>query len=94
MKFIHIAVKERNGRYKRVPGGPFPITPDQLEQARAAFQKELAVCPDLMGIKVSPQTAARDILKTYAPHLDNMDNCMLGFAVSAPAYRIIESDEP
>ena len=85
---IRIFVREENyakkgrGRWKEVPNGPFPITPEQLAEARRRYQAEWSVCPDLSGIKVSPQTTARAILRDIVPNISDFDAGMIGFAVS------------
>lgn len=73
----------RRGRWTEVPNGPFPITLAQLDEARQLYKAEWDACMDpLSGIKQSPQTAARDILKQVAPYLSDFDRGMIGFAVS------------
>ena len=81
----------RNGRtWNEVPNGPFPITPAQLEACRASFQAELAAAPALGGARMSPQTAARDILRTQVPQLSDFDRMMVGFAVTSHTVRTEE----
>jgi len=76
--------------WREIPNGPFPLTEEQLTVARQAFAAELAVCPDLTGVKMSPQTAARDLLKQAAPQLSDFDAAMIGFAVSNDRVRVEE----
>lgn len=81
MEYLRIWIKE--GReWREVENGPFPITGEQLEQAREAFRLELAQAKPLHGANHAPQTAARAILKTVAPKLADFDCLMVGFAVT------------
>ena len=75
-------------RWTEVPNGPFPISREQLAEARRLYQAEWAACPDLSGVKVSPQTTARALLRQVAPALSDFDAGMLGFAVSNDRIRI------
>ena len=77
-------------RWAEVPNGPFPITAAQLREARRLYQAEWATCPDLMGVKVSPQTTARAILREVVPGLSDFDAGMVGFAVSNDRVRTEE----
>lgn len=77
-------------RWTEVPNGPFPITAEQLEEARRRYQAEWAICPDLSGVKVSPQTTARAILRDVCPTISDFDAGMLGFAVSNCRVRVEE----
>jgi len=81
-------------RWTLLDNGPFPITEDQLGEARRRFQDELAACPDLSGVKMSPQTTARAILHEVAPLLSDFDAMMLGFAVSTDRIRWTETAGP
>jgi hypothetical protein len=69
-------------RWVEIPNGPFPITPEQMNEARRRYTEEWNRCAPLEGVRMSPQTTARDILKDVAPHLNDFDRGMLGFAVS------------
>ena len=73
---------------QRVPNGPFPITREQLIEARKRYREEWARTPDLTGVKVSPQTTARAILRDIVPTLSDFDAGMIGFAVSADKVRV------
>ena len=75
-----------------MPNGPFPITREQLDEARRQYKAEWDACSDpLSGIKMSPQTAARDILKNVAPKLSDFDKGMIGFAVSNDRVKVEEA---
>jgi hypothetical protein len=76
-------------RWTAIPNGPFPISEAALHEARRRYQAEWAVCPELTGVKVSPQTTARALLREVAPHLSDFDAGMLGFAVSNDRMRIV-----
>lgn len=79
--------------WREIPNGPFPLTEEQLMEARRRFQAELAVCPDLSGAKISPQTACRAILKEVVPTLSDFDAAMVGFAVSNDKVRVEEDHD-
>lgn len=72
---------------QRVPNGPFPITQQQLDEARRRYREEWAATPDLTGVRVSPQTTARAILREVVPGISDFDAGMIGFAVSADKVR-------
>jgi hypothetical protein len=80
---IHIFVNR-----ERVPNGPFPITPAQLAEARRLYREEWNRTPDLTGVRVSPQTTARAILRDVVPGISDFDAGMIGFAVSADRVRV------
>jgi hypothetical protein len=80
-------------RWTNVPNGPFPITREQLDEARRRYRAEWDVCPDLSGVKVAPQTTARAILKDVAPALSDFDAGMIGFAVSNDRVRVYDYKE-
>ena len=86
---IHVFDRTQR-RWVEVPNGPFPITREQLAEARRLYQEEWAVCPDLSGVKMSPQTTARALLRQVAPTLTDFDAVMLGFAVSNDRIRTEE----
>lgn len=70
-------------KWRELENGPFPVTRDQLMAARKTFVDELKATKNrLEGAWMSPQTAARDILKKQIPTLSDFDALMLGFAVS------------
>jgi hypothetical protein len=73
---------------ERIPNGPFPITREQLEEARRLYREEWARTPDLTGVRVSPQTTARALLRDIVPALSDFDAGMIGFAVSADKVRV------
>jgi len=73
--------------WKELENGPFPLTGAQLESSRTAFARELEASGPLSGARMSPQTAARDILRTEAPALNDFDRLMVGFAVSCDRVR-------
>jgi hypothetical protein len=75
-------------RWTVVENGPFPITQDQLMEARRRYEAEWYACDDLSGVKMSPQTTARAILHEVAPQLSDFDAMMIGFAVSNPRIRM------
>ena len=77
-------------RFVEIPNGPFTITKDQLMTARSAFADELAVATALTGARVSPQTAARDILMRLAPQVPEFDRLLVGFAVTSKSIRVEE----
>jgi hypothetical protein len=84
---IHVFDQTRR-RWTEIPNGPFPITREQLDEARRLYQAEWAICPDLSGVKMSPQTTARALLHQVAPQLDDFDAGMIGFAVSNDRVRV------
>ena len=87
--FVRIEVFDQTRRrWAEIPNGPFPITEDALQEARRRYQAEWAVCPDLSGVKVSPQTTARALLRDVCPGLSDFDAGMLGFAVSNDRVRV------
>jgi hypothetical protein len=95
---IRIRVKdEATRRWVDVPNGPFPVTREQLDEARRQFRAEwVAANADanpLAGIRLSPQTTARDILKKVAPHISDFDRGMIGFAVSNPKIAVEDAGE-
>lgn len=70
-------------RWVDIPNGPFPITTEQLAEARRLYQAEWDACTDpLAGVKMSPQTTARALLHQVCPTLSDFDAGMIGFAVS------------
>lgn len=78
---LRLWVKE--GRtYHEIQNGPFPITPEQLSEARALYAAEYASAKPLTGARIAPQTTARDILAKVAPQLSAFDALMVGFAVT------------
>jgi hypothetical protein len=85
---IEIAVLER-GRYRRVPNGPFAITPEQLEAARRRFR--LAQDADTLGgARMAPASTAREILSEVAPALTDFDRMVLAYAVTSQKVRITQ----
>ena len=79
---LRILVKEKGFGWRELPNGPFPITQDQLDQARSLFAEEWNKDELLTGAKNAPQSAARDILSQVAPQLSSFDRGILGFAVT------------
>lgn len=75
-------------RWTEIPNGPFPVTREQIAEAQRLYQDEWSRTPELTGVRVSPQTTARDLLKHVAPHLNDFDRAMLGFAVSNTRTRV------
>lgn len=90
---LHIFVFDATRRrWTQVPNGPFPISRAQLDEARKRYQAEWDACTDpLSGVKMSPQTTARDILNDVAPTLSAFDRGMIGFAVSNNRIRTEEA---
>jgi len=86
---IHV-FDQTQRRWTEVPNGPFPIASADLLEARRLYAAEWAVCPDLSGVKVSPQTTARALLRQVCPTLSDFDAGMIGFAVSNDRIRIEE----
>lgn len=81
------------GRWEEIPNGPFPVTPETLIAARAQFAEELARSGPLVGVRASPQTVARAILRELAPRLSSFDAAMLGFAVTSAYVKWEEEPE-
>lgn len=81
---IHIQVFDQTRkRWTEIPNGPFPITTEQLAEARRRYKAEWDACTDpLSGVRMSPQTTARAILRDVVPTLSDFDAGMVGFAVS------------
>lgn len=80
---IWVSSSERKG-VTELPNGPFPITAEQLRAVRAAYQTELARSVDgLDGVRLHPQTVARDLLALMVPSLPEFDRLIVGFAVTA-----------
>lgn len=75
-------------KFEEIPNGPFPITREQLDEARRRYREEWNKCKPLEGVRISPQTAARDILQEVVPTLSAFDRGMIGFAVSCDRVRI------
>jgi len=84
---IHIFVNR-----ERVPNGPFPITPAQLVEARRLYREEWNRTPDLSGVRVSPQTTSRAILRDVVPTLSDFDAGMIGFAVASDNVYVEDMD--
>lgn len=88
---IRIFVKPPRSQWQEIPNGPFPISLEQLTEARRLYKAEWDATTDpLAGVHMSPQTTARDILKQVAPSLSDFDRGMIGFAVSNDRVRIEE----
>lgn len=87
---LRVFVQEAAGRYAEIPNGPFPITADQLNAARASFaeQRERARGDALAGIHQAPVTAAREILARLVPSLDSFDRAAVAYAVTARRVRM------
>lgn len=87
---MRVFVKESAGCYTEIPNGPFPVTVDQLNAARARFaeQRELARGDALAGIHQAPVAAARLILALVVPSLDSFDREALAYAVTARRVRM------
>lgn len=80
----------RRGKWVEIPNGPFPITRAALTEARRLYKVEWDRTEPLCGVRVSPQTTARALLKQVTPHLSDFDAGMLGFAVSNDHIRVEE----
>ena len=80
---LRIWIKEKGFGWRELPESPFPITKEQLAQARNLFKNELSKSPPLGGANMAPQTAVRDILSQVAPQLSAFDCGVLGFAVTS-----------
>lgn len=74
--------------YTLIPNGPWPVTREQLDEARARFQAEQASCPPLEGVNMAPATTARTILAEIAPHLSAFDCAILAYAVTIKSIRV------
>lgn len=79
---LRIWIKEKGFGWQELQGGPFPITQQQLSEARVIFANELSNSLPLGGARAAPQTTARDILSEVAPELSKFDCTVLGFAVT------------
>jgi hypothetical protein len=79
-------------RWTEIPNGPFPLTTEQLQEARRRYKAEWDACTDpLSGVRMSPQTTARAILHDVVPTLSDFDAGMVGFAVSNDRVEILEA---
>lgn len=71
--------------------GPFPITAEQLEEARRRFKAEYdAATSPFAGVRQSPATTARAILDEVCPTLSSFDNMVLAYAVTIKKVRVVE----
>lgn len=87
---LRLYIKE--GReWREVENGPFPISADQLSEARTRFAAEWKAAEPMTGARQSPQTTARAILAEVAPKLSAFDALMIGFAVTSK--RVSAQDE-
>ncbi len=86
MQSLRLWIKEGRA-WREVENGPFPITPAQLDTARARFAAELVAAKPLHGANHAPQTAARAILREVVPTLSDFDALMIGFAVTSKTIR-------
>lgn len=85
--FIRFAKRQP---WQEIQNGPFPVTAEQLTEARRRYQDEVSACFDpFAGIRMSPQTSAREIVRDVAPDLSDFDAGMIGLAVCAPFVRMI-----
>ena len=78
--------------WRELENGPFPITREQLDEARHRYAAEWAEAGPFSGPRVAPQTTARAILREVAPHLTDFDAMMLGFAVSNNQIRVLDAE--
>lgn len=74
-------------RWLPIPGGPFPITWEQLTRAREMAAGILG-SDVFAGVPQAPQTIAREALREVAPHLGSLDLISLGLAVTAADVRL------
>lgn len=90
MKPLRIWIREGRRDWREIENGPFPITLEQLTEARTRFAKELREAKPLHGANHAPQTTARAILREVAPSLSDFDALMIGFAVTNERIRTRE----
>ncbi len=90
---LRIYIREKGFGWRELPEGPFPITKEQLMEARSRFDEEFRKSPLLAGAKIAPQTAARDILTQMLPNMSSFDLLVLGFAVTAKQRNLRIEDE-
>lgn len=83
-----IATHGGRTRWVRIMNGPFPVTREQLLQARAELKAKRDAASDIDRIGGCWTTEGRVILKRVCPHLTNFDLLMLGHAVSMERVRI------
>lgn len=89
---IHIWTRPMNGRtYESVPNGPFPISIEQLNEARRIFRLEFNSTPPMTGIHLAPQSSAREILRQICPTMSDFDALQVGFTVSSMFVRMEEA---
>lgn len=86
---LRIFLKQQRG-WKELDNGPFPVTREVMESARAAFREEWLRTDPLEGCRQSPQTTARMLLEERDPQLLTFDKMMLGFAVTHDVIRMEE----
>lgn len=96
-RWLHVWVFDQGALprpgWRRLDNGPFPISREQLDEARRRYREEWDRTAPLSGVRVAPQTTARAILHDVAPRLSNFDAMMLGFAVSNDRIRTSEYEE-
>lgn len=81
--------------WEEVMNGPFPVTADQVAEARRRYAAERAAAGDdpFAGCRTSALTTARDILRDVAPQLSAFDSGMIAYAVAAEFWKAV-SDPP
>lgn len=77
-------------RWQEIANGPFPVTAEQIAEARRRYAAEVAACFDpFAGVRMAPQSSARSILRDVAPALSEFDAVGVGMVVVAPFWRAV-----
>lgn len=74
----------RDGSWRTLDNGSFPITADELRRARDAYAERAERLADVDVVNGAPQTVAREVLKKLLPALGAFDLICLGFVVTNP----------